>query len=119
MTAPVLPTKVSSVNATLPTISYQSLLEGDIAAREELTKACLESGFFYLDCRSHQDGKTVADIDHLFDVEKATYDLPMEVKRRWAADKDHGGDMILGYEEPTMVGEVLQLTRNQIQGGRA
>lgn len=80
-------------DAALRTISLEKLTSGDATTRLEMLAACIEVGFFYLDCNSFRSGRVVDEVDRLYSTMKTFYDLPQEEKDVWAVDKDHGEDL--------------------------
>lgn len=91
--------KTASHDAILKVISLKKLMTGDEATSIELLKACKDVGFFYLDCNDWKEGAAADGISKMFKMSERLYDLPQEEKSEWAADKEHGGDMIVGYKQ--------------------
>ena len=83
ITLPSFPNNVPT--APLLRISLVKLIAGDAEEEERCWKACQELGFFYLDLGgSHDDVQfsdgLLASVDHLFEVMKQFYELPVEEK---------------------------------------
>lgn len=93
------PTKTASHDAILKVISLKKLMIGDEATSIELLKACKDVGFFYLDCNDWEEGAAAYGVSKMFKMSERLYNLPREEKLKWAADKEHGGDMIVGYKQ--------------------
>ncbi|KAF3065379.1 hypothetical protein GL218_02687 [Daldinia childiae] len=70
--------------STMDTISLASLNVGDEATSKRLFAASQELGFFLLDLRKDDLGKTIIEeIDQLFDVGQGILNLPEEVKMKY------------------------------------
>ncbi|RYP72119.1 hypothetical protein DL769_004520 [Monosporascus sp. CRB-8-3] len=79
---PSFPNDVST--AAMSTISLARLREGDMDAATSLFDAAQELGFFLLDLRDDEVGKTLMEeIDSLFGLSKIIMNLPDDVKRKY------------------------------------
>lgn len=91
-----LPEKVSREDADLRVVSLQGLMDGEQSAQDNLLKACTDLGFFYLDCRDVDSGRVVQDVQNMYTLAKAFYDLPQEKKNEYFVDRDHDEDLVFG-----------------------
>lgn len=71
-------------------------MDGEQSAQENLLKACTDLGFFYLDCRDVDSGRVVQDVQNMYTLAKAFYDLPQEKKNEYFVDRDHDEDLVFG-----------------------
>lgn len=96
------PSQTSSQSAILQVISLNKLMSDTASIASELLTACTDTGFLYLDCTNWNGTSSMTQIQQLFQTSKTLYDLPWEEKNAWAADHNHGEDMIVGYKEAGM-----------------
>lgn len=77
-----LPSFADNVHiATLPTINYQLLLNGDEAEMAKLLSVSIREGFFYLDLRDEEVWQTTCDyIDQIYDFMRTWFSQDQEIK---------------------------------------
>ncbi|KAF4549843.1 2OG-Fe(II) oxygenase-like protein 4 [Elsinoe fawcettii] len=93
-----MPDNAASGDAELQVVSLQKLLEGDKNAIKDLLQACMDLGFFYLDCRDVDSGSIIRDVREMYDLSVSFYDLPQEEKSKWLVDRDHDENLVFGYK---------------------
>lgn len=80
---PHFPSDLPIVN--MDVISLSGLLAGDPATLKSLADTCQELGFFFLDLKGNELGeKLINKIDRLFDLSKEVFDVPDEIKSKYA-----------------------------------
>lgn len=80
---PLFPSDLPVVDMSV--IPLQGLLALDPTTVAELATVSKDLGFFLIDLRGHDIGeKLINDIDRLFDVSKDLFDLPDDIKTKYA-----------------------------------
>ncbi|GFF81085.1 hypothetical protein IFM62136_10448 [Aspergillus lentulus] len=82
---------------SLPTVSLAKLIDGDAGTVNELTSACREIGFFYLDLRNVRTNNILEDVDRIFSITDDLFRLPFEKKQEYSTEK-FTVSKILGYK---------------------
>jgi isopenicillin N synthase-like dioxygenase len=105
-------------SATLQTISYSKLCQGDPSAIRLLYQAGIENGFFYLDLGGPESTQLLHEAETLFQAAEEVFDLQLEMKMTYDLDVI-GPAKINGSANP--VGGVWWSDadcREQLQAGR-
>lgn len=71
---------------SLLTVSLAKLIDGDAETVSELTYACRNIGFFYLDLRDTRTNNILEDPDRVFSVANNLFQLPLESKQEYSTE---------------------------------
>lgn len=77
--------------ASLHTLNFISLLNGDVTEQANLLSACEDHGFFYLDLRDWDSGKMLQTLEDAWVVMKRWFDRPLEEKMKTETISDAHG----------------------------
>ncbi|KAJ5108515.1 oxidoreductase 2OG-Fe(II) oxygenase family [Penicillium angulare] len=81
----------------LPTVSFLALKAGDTKESERLYEACRAWGFFLLDLRESEDGKTLLqDAEKMYDLTRETYSLDQSILDEYAYNPPYD---LTGYKQ--------------------
>jgi isopenicillin N synthase-like dioxygenase len=105
------------------TIDYGRLLSQDPAEVDEVLKACLEEGYFYLDLTSIDGRRMLGDQQETLKLMKRFFEAPIEQKNEFGLISSHLGYEPVGsrtgaFGAGTRDGyEMLKVSRDEIQRG--
>jgi isopenicillin N synthase-like dioxygenase len=76
---------------SMPTINYSLLLSQDPSEIDKVVNACLEEGYFYLDLKSIDGRRMLADQQETLKLMKRFFDAPIEAKNEFGLISSHLG----------------------------
>jgi isopenicillin N synthase-like dioxygenase len=108
---------------SMRTINYGLLLSQDPAEVDNVLKACLEDGYFYLDLQSIDGRRALSDQQETLKLMKRFFEAPIEQKNEFGLISSHLGYEPVGsrtgaFGAGTKDGyEMLKVSRDEIQRG--
>jgi isopenicillin N synthase-like dioxygenase len=108
---------------SMRTVNYGLLLSQDPAEVENVTKACLEDGYFYLDLQSIDGRRMLEDRQETLKLMERFFSAPIEQKNEYGLISSHLGYEPVGsrtgaFGAGTRDGyEMLKVSRDEIQRG--
>jgi isopenicillin N synthase-like dioxygenase len=105
---------------SMPTINYSLLLSQDPSEIDKVVNACLEEGYFYLDLKSIDGRRMLADQQETLKLMKRFFDAPIEAKNEFGLISSHLGYEPVGSRTGVASGskdgyEMLKVSRDEIQ----
>lgn len=71
----------------LRTVSLNRLQSASASEQSTLIKACMEDGFFYLDCTQSSLSKILEDVESVFKLSEDLFNYPLDIKTLFDVDK--------------------------------